>query len=445
MMKKVFLILVLLIPIWMFAQDIPFEVSGKTRYSQSSMYGNVQIDSLKFKQMRFIQEFKVWKIVVGLDLDFLFDKNNHLRPNNWDHWEDVLSKFYYLKYAQRGDPWYFHVGGFPSLTLGYGLIMSNYSNMQLYPEMTNTGLMVGCNPRWPTDPSFEVFSSNVSKNQILSLRAHCKPLPDSTLRVLDKMIVGMSLVTDLNQHGNLRQLTPDSLSYLLDGLKWDTVMAAGFGYTLPVYQHKKLSISNYAEVAHIAGNGTGCILPGVSTTFGNLTVNLEYRMYGNKFMPAFFDRYYEETRAIAVNDSLGVVTKEDTLEDVKGTFGWNGSVSMLWFHRVKTSFAWQNVFGKELKTGKSIWANLWVDTKYKRLENITINYSKTGTETMAISRINEPNAEIGGSTTIRVYKKNLYFIAKYSEKYIDKNGNGKVNWAKETKRSWGVGVKYLVK
>ncbi|PKN73174.1 MAG: hypothetical protein CVU50_04015 [Candidatus Cloacimonetes bacterium HGW-Cloacimonetes-3] len=445
MFKKALLYLLLVLPLYTAAQNVPFVVSDKTRYSQSGIIGYTEIDSVRFRQLRLIQEFKLGKVKMGLDMDFLFNEDYKLRPDNWDNIEDILSKFYYVKYSDRKDNFYMHLGGFPGLTLGNGLIMQNYSNMQLYPALRNTGILVGVSPRLPFEPSFEVFSSNVVRNQILSLTVRCKPLPDSTVKVLDQLVLGFSAVTDRNQYNNLKYYTDESLIHLTQGLKSNSATVLGFSYNLPFFQTDKLTLHQYAELAHIAGHGTGFILPGISANWGIISTNLEYRVYGDEFVPAFFDRNYEENKATVYSDPQGIVTKEDKLDTVKATQGWNGSVQGKFYDRINARVAWANIFGKELKTGKSLWLNLGVESQYKRLEYFSLSYSKTGTEHMAIRKWNEPNTEIGGSVTVRVIKKRWFMTAQYSERYKDKSISAKGLSSSAVKRSVGVGVKYLVK
>lgn len=427
------------------AQEIPFAVKDKTRYSQAGMVGYTEIDSVRYSQLRLIQEFRFWKIKMGLDLDFLFDKNYHLRQDNWDNLEDVLNKFYYVQYADKNEPFYFHLGGFPGLTLGNGLIMQNYSNMQLYPALRNTGLMVGIKPNLPLKPSFELFSSNLVRNPTLSLTGRFKPLPDSTVKVIGNIELGFSIVTDTNQYGTLKYYTADSLMYLADGLKRNSATVMGFSYSLPIYKNDKVTLHQYSELAHIDGHGTGFILPGIFADFGFISANLEYRIYGKEFTPGYFSRNYEENRAIIVSDTLGVQTQEDGLNHVKATQGWNGSIQSLLFDRVKARVAWQNTFGEDLKTGKSLWLSLGVNTQYKRLENFSLSYSKTNTDRLAIGKLTDPNTEIGGSITFRVIKKRWFMIAKYSERYKEKDVVTRGGGAKETNRAMGLGVKYLIK
>ena len=451
-MKKALLLILLLLPIWLLAQATPFAVKAKTKYSASGLFGYTRIDSVKYMQFRYIQEFEIWKIGFGLDLDFLINNKTHkLRPDNWDNLGDIINKFYYIRYAKRGDRYYGHLGGFPGMTLGNGLIMQNYSNMLLYPEFRNTGLMLGMNPVWPTKPNFEVFTSNLEKFQIMSFTANCKPLPDSSVKILDELALGFSIVADRNQYGNLKDLSADSLSHEIGKLDNRAAVVYGFGYTLPFVQTDKVTLGNYAEFSHINDYGSGVILPGIYADFNFLKVNLEYRIYTDKFTPAFFDKYYEEDRGtvqyvtspIDSSVSVNYLTKESTLKQMKASQGWRGSIQAFVFKKVKAKFAWQNVFGKELNTGKSLWMELWVDSQYKRLENFALSYSKVNSDHLQIRKINEPNASVESSVTIRTYKKKLYLIANYAERYKDKNGDGKVNWAKETKRAWGVGVKVL--
>lgn len=220
-------------------------------------------------------------------------------------------------------------------------------------------------------------------------------------------------------------------------------MIYGVGYLLPFFKNDLVTVSNYAEIAHIHDYGTGSILPGIYADFSEVKINLEYRIYGNKFIPAFFNKYYEEDRAYLQGDSImTLVTREEGLKYIKASQGWSGSIQAQLYEKIKGMFAWQNTFGKDLTTGKSIWIKLWVDSKYKRLENFFLGYSKVGTQSMAIRRINEHNANIEGGVTIRVTKKRLFATAQYEERYKDLNNNGKVNWAKETKRNWSVGVVY---
>ncbi len=445
-MKKFILLILLFVPFLLQGQDLPFNVKAKTKYSTSAMVGYTEVDSVKYSQLRLIQEFNYKKVGIGLDLDFLFDRHMHLKKSDWDNLSDAIDKIYYIRYGKRQDTFFGHLGGFPGVTMGNGLIMQNYSNMQLYPELRKTGLMLGANPHWPTDPSFELFSSDLDRFPVTSFSARFTPLPDSSVKVLDHLTVGVSLAVDWNQYANLKQLNPDLPGGAFDHLKRDPATVMGIAYTLPIVHNEKVTLGQYAEFANIAGYGSGAILPGVYADLNYLKLTLEYRIYGSEFTPAFFDKYYEEERATAVWDQYNLLqatsTKEDLLQTIKPAQGWNGSIQAFIAKKVKARFAWQNMIGKDLK-GKSIWMSVWVDTQYKRLENCSLSYAKTNTESMAIHHINQPNTDIKTSATFRAYKEKLYLIGKYSVGYRDRDGNGEIDLLKEAKRNVGIGIKYI--
>jgi hypothetical protein len=295
-MKKLVLLILLILPLWIYAQDMPFTVRAKTRFASSGMVGYETVDSLRYYRARWIPEFKIKKVQMGLDLDFLFDKKFRLKVEDWDHLIDYLYKIYYLKYGNRRDMFYGHIGGFPNTTIGTGLIMGKYSNMALYPQMRNLGLMIGGNPPIPTNPSFELFSSNIFKNEILSFSARCKPLPDSTLKVIDGMVWGLNIVTDRNQYSNLKAVVPDSVYSIMAKPRKQGVTLIGVALDMPLYKSEKYIFGTYSEFAHIFGLGSGAVIPGVYADFHFVKLNLEYRRYGRRFDPAFFDEDYEEER-----------------------------------------------------------------------------------------------------------------------------------------------------
>lgn len=444
MMKRALMIFLALCPLWLSAQYIPFAVKAKTRYSASGAVGFEEVDEITYYQLRLIQEFKYKKFFMGVDLDFLFDKHGDLRKQDWDHLENIIDKIYFMKYGNKGDPFYFHLGGFPDLTMGNGLVMQRYSNMQLYPELRNNGLMIGGNLNIPTQPSFELFSSNIKRNHILSFSARCKPLPDSTVAVLDDIVVGVSLVTDRNQYANLKYVADGSYPSEINALEPDPVTIMGAAYNLPVYKNEKVTLGQYSEFAHIAGKGSGVILPGIYADMNWLKVNLEYRIYGSKFTPSFFDRDYEEERAYQLEPGVAnFATKESCLDSLTTGQGFNGSVEGTIKGRVKASFAWQNLIGRNYKTSKSIWLRLWVDTKYKRLENFSIAYNKINTDKMGIDHVIQPNAEFKFSMTLKISRKKWYLVARYAEKYKDRDCSGEINWLKETKHTATVGLKFV--
>nr|MDK2850777.1 hypothetical protein [Candidatus Cloacimonadota bacterium] len=424
-----------------FAQDMPFTFRSTTRYSASSMIGKVEIDSVKYHQLRFIQEFSYKKFGLGLDLDFLFDKNYKLKKNDWDHLDDIIGKFYYFRYAEIGDPFFFHIGGFSNYTVGNGLVMLTYSNMQYYPDQRHNGLLIGGSLETRFKPQLQIFSSDIQKNQILAMNTKIQPLPDSTLKYIDQGILGLSLYVDRNQYGNLEYTLGDSLYQVYKPEDNDSVVIVGLDYTQPFFEYDKAKFGVYTEMAHIFDSGTGFILPGVYADFNVIKLNLEYRVHGDKFTPGFFDHFYEEERAMLDTLSMMVVSKQKSVDQLKASYGFYGRIEATIARKFKTLVAWQNMYGNEMKNGKSLWFSLNLDTQYKRLEKIGVSYSKTGVDKLRLGKVAVPRARLSTSITMSLNDKRRWFIiGKYSEKYPDKEGG--IKWWKDTQRSFGIGVKY---
>lgn len=444
MLKKLLICILLVLPLMVAAQEMPFRVRSSSNYSVSSMIGRVEIDSTKYYQLRLIQEFAYKKFGMGVDLDFLFDKNFHIKEGDWDNIEDYLAKIYYVRYGEPKDQYYGHFGGFPKRSVRNGLVMHNYSNMLFYPDQRNNGLLLGYNPPLKLQPEFEVFSSDLIRMPVFSFSGHFKPLPDAKAKVLNELELGMSWYSDRNQKGNLKYTLGDSLFHAIDRGDPDPISVVSFDYTLPILNTDKVVLGNYAEVAHILDNGTGFILPGIYADFKYLKINLEYRMHGDSFTPGYFDNFYEEDRCelVQLPDSTWVlITKEDTLPDYRAAYGFYGKLEGLIGKRLKAMIAWQNMYGDEVEKAKSLWFSLWVDTQYKRLENMAFSYSKTRVDELALGEVAVPRAQMSGSFTMSLHEKRRWFlIGKYSEKYKDKEGG--INWWKDTKRSVAVGVKF---
>jgi len=443
MCRKIVLFVILVLPLLLLAQEMPFRVNSSSKFSVSSMIGKVEIDSTKYYQLRLIQEVAYKKLGLGLDLDFLFDKNYHIKKSDWDHIDDILGKIYYVRYGEPGDLYYGHFGGFPKRSVRNGLVMHNYSNMFYYPDQRNNGLLLGVNPRIKMKPEIEVFSSDIIHMPIFYFSGHFKPLPDSTIQYIKDLELGMAVFSDRNQKGNLKYTLADSLYQAVDRGDPEALTILSFDYTLPILNTDKFVLGNYAEVAHIIDHGTGFILPGLYLDLDYVKLNLEYRKHGDSFINGYFDHFYEEERCVAVQqaDSTYIlVTKEDTLKDARAAYGFYGKLEGKIGDRLKAMLAWQNMYGDEVTHGKSMWFSLWVDTRYGLLENVSFAYSKTRVNELNLGKIAVPRAQMSASFTLSLSEKRRFFlIGKYTEKYKDKEGG--INWLKDTKRSVGVGVK----
>jgi hypothetical protein len=466
----------------------------KPGFRGTGTLGYVSVGDQTYTQIRLMPELSWWKFGLGLDLDFLIDENGNVRKEDWNDLSDIITKIYYIRYGREGDNFYAMAGGFPSYTLGQGLIMKGYTNMLMYPEFRNVGLMLGYNLPVNMNPGGEVFTSNVTENEILAGRIHFQPLIDSEIKIVENVTVGASAAVDRNQFGRYPDLVtdfdadgipnssdidmdgdglldspdvnpyvdslipnlPDSIAAYLDnyikkpdlyGNKNDFLIYS-VDYDLPLLLTDFITVGHYAEFAQIDDYGTGLIFPGFYTTFLMFKTNLEFRRFSSEFLPGYFDNLYDEQRAVLVkrqtddSTSVAIYAKDTTLLGVNSAWGWYASVEADLFNAVKASLAVQDMYGKDLTTGKSIWASAWADPKIiPRIREIGISYSQTNVPYISYKKLRTPSAFVEGRAVYEL-SDNTSLVARYSERYTDVNGDGEIKGEREVKRSSGFGLEF---
>lgn len=114
-MRKISLLFLLLIPLLLAGQSlndegiVDEEMSAESSTASSPNFGfggtigNVLIDGNYYTQFRLQPEIVIWKFGLGLDIDLLIDSNGNVRKEDWDSWDDALSKLYYFRFASRQD------------------------------------------------------------------------------------------------------------------------------------------------------------------------------------------------------------------------------------------------------------------------------------------------------------------------------------------------------
>ncbi|PKN80795.1 MAG: hypothetical protein CVU48_00805 [Candidatus Cloacimonetes bacterium HGW-Cloacimonetes-1] len=513
-MKKYALLVLILLPLILFAQTA-IEESGDaegTSYGIGGMVGSVTIGDNTYSQIRLMPEIVIWKFGFGLDIDLLIDSEGKVRKEDWDEARDIINKIYYIRFAQRRDPFYFKVGSIPDYTLGHGLIFDGYSNMLRYPEFRNIGGYVGVNTPY-AGLGFEAFTHNVEKNEILAGRVHAKPLSLLSIPFFEKLIVGVNVGVDRNQFGKYEDKDGDDIPDVYDafvdnaaswldtdgdgvaddidididgdnalddptvnpfvevqypgignaGLTLDTDivpdLAVPLGsdreiyiysadYELPLIESRVFSLSHYAEYAMIRNYGSGFIFPGFGAKLFIFDANLEFRSFGDEFLPGYFDKLYDEQRSnVLYTDINGqqvysLIAKEEILSSVKASMGWYGSVKANIANMIFLKIAYQDMYGEDVVTGKSIWGTLGVDPKIiPNLKEASVSYSQTNVEYIALNKLRSPSAEVSGRMAYGL-SSNTFLVGKYTERYIDLDANGKIQGTDETVKSMTFGVEF---
>jgi len=489
---------------------------GLAPLSMGGGIGTVSEGDNFYTQVRLMPELRFGKFGLGFDIELMIDSEGKVRDEDWDEWEDYVNKLYYLRYGHRGDKIYGQIGAIPSYTLGQGLIMKNYTNMLHYPDTKQIGLQLG-GQITEMDMQAEIFTSNVTKNEILAGRFSLVPLKESQIPILNNLRFGASVGVDRNPYGKLEDSDndnyydvfdafpdddnyhsdtdndniPDQLDIDLDGdniidsedywleiyteinqdstgfdnwyantdLKDDDVIeivnpiydenlvaVLGIDYNLPLFSNKVFSIGHYAEVAKFTDSdsdkGAGFIFPGFYSKFLIFQANLEYRQYQDEFIPGFFDKLYDDQRAVAYTSPENhVVTKFDKLNEYRASQGWYGSLTSNIFKILYLTIAYEDMYS-DVDSNRSIWGNISLEkSMIPKLNRAEIRYMQKDFKQISKLHFKGENAHIDGVVGYNL-SPNTELVLNYSVQYLDVNNNGIIKGEDETITSMSMGVEF---
>ena len=98
--------------------------------------GTVTINGQIYNQLSLRPEIPFGKLGVGLDI-YLYFNDEGLYWESWDFssggdaYRTIIDKIYYLRWGLPGDKLYIMAGALPSVTLGQGILVNDYSNIIL--------------------------------------------------------------------------------------------------------------------------------------------------------------------------------------------------------------------------------------------------------------------------------------------------------------------------
>jgi len=355
--------------------EIPSSEPPPKLFSMGLGIGSATLKGVLYNQIALRPEINIWKIGIGLDLILYVDNEGNIAPivkEQWDIKNDlslILDKILYIKYGQKTEPAWFKYGSLESLTLGYGGLVNNYSNMMEFPSVRRVGFNGGFNigpvagevflsnfkdiDRGGTLTGFRLsykvsnelpisfgFNYVVDANMFSSMNdtdndtypdifddfpndssmwndtdGDGYPDPGSGITVPEDSIdidANGNNILDANEEQIKLKATPFSLennSAEVHGFSFDV------GY--PIYNSKAISLDIFSEynslsfpsvknISRIERKGNGLTIPGIrSSIFGILSLSLEYRLIKDSYIPQFFDQAYDLNRVV-------ITTKADT-------------------------------------------------------------------------------------------------------------------------------------
>jgi hypothetical protein len=278
-------------------------------------FGATFIDGETFYLINITPEVAFGQLGVGLDLNLRFNTKGKLRTGDYDKFEDYLRVIRYVRWAQKGDPFYTRLGQLDYSLLGHGSIVYNYRNSASY-DMRRTGIELDLNFE---KFGFESMYSDLAGKGLLGLRTYVKPLKLTDLEkipVINNFEIGLTYAHDLNEHADIT--SADSSG------KGLTII--GFDLGLPIISYSTIKSTLYFDYAKMANYGQGTSV-GINLLFTGLGLvdirgKYELRFNGDKYLPAYFNALYEYDRYNALSNR----SKSDTLKNVTANRGYYGEL-----------------------------------------------------------------------------------------------------------------------
>ncbi len=235
-----------------------------------------------------LPELSIWKFGVGLDINIYFDEEGNLRDEDWNNFNDIIGKIWYVRYGNRGEPFFALIGGIKSYSLGHGFILSNYTNMLNYPAVRNKGLLVEANL---AKVGFESAISNIDSYPVIGGRFYYRPLLSTEIPLLKHFTLGLTGVMDQN---------PDRY----DATRDDEIIFYGADCKMPlinIFPVKTFTYFDYAtykpgDTYNLDNHGKGTAIGVGGSVIEKIKFAIEYRKMDNNFIPGYFGTYYEVER-----------------------------------------------------------------------------------------------------------------------------------------------------
>jgi len=432
--------------------------------------GSMSVNGENYQQMGFRPEIEIWKIGVALDINLFFDESGKIRKEDWNEPSDYLDKIYYIKFAKRGDPFYFKVGGIDSTTLGYGALINGYNNTIDYPSYKRQGLDIG----------FETssFGAQLIVNDFKELRGHNKSLMGGGrvfVKPFSRLQIGGSIAADFNEYKGLYDSDGDGVPDRVDAYPYDKnyatvadyylahgasqttiddliahglISAETFGYKnkrsktafwsadagILIFEGDFIKFDIYGQFAQSFNTGGwGISAPGLRLGIGKFfEIYGDYRYRTDEFIFSYYNDTYDLERAKFVEDAsnhLTVETKKEKLYEAKALRGYFAGARLNLFDFIIAKGEYSDMS----------WASKQKDCYLKG----ELELSKTfipGVEKLGAFYVNndfrkrhlKSESAMWGAVMGVGFAQGVVIKLTYIVTYNDKNGDGKINGKDET-------------
>ena len=190
-----------------------------------------------------------------------------------------LPKLNYLRYGQRGDPFFIKIGSIDDLTLGNGFIMNDYSNSCFMPQDRIVGGTMGMRA-YPYF-GFEAVVGDLATFDVTGARLYCWPVSGRTDYSIQNTDIGIQGVIDRKpyRYGGVGPLEYAGV--------W------GIDTRIPLIDRETYTLLAIGDIGFQEGNrtsGMACFSGRAADFFG---YNAQLRFIEDGFLPSYFDSSYD--------------------------------------------------------------------------------------------------------------------------------------------------------
>ena len=284
------------------------------------------IDGKPYYLFHLTPELSFGKIGVGLDVNLRVGEDGKLRHEDFENAYSYLRLIRYVRYGAKHEPWYGRVGALDYTHLGHGYIMYMYRNTASY-DLRKVGVEFDADFQ---KIGFESMYSDVAGRGVLGVRGYARPLQftdAAPIPILGGLETGVTIASDLNANAN--QTWGDASGSIRNAQGSGALSIIGADIGFPLLSHEIVHSTIYADYAKILTYGSGAAIGldlGVRG-LGIVTFDAKYerRFVGNRFLPSYFDAFYERDR-YQVFDTSRFISKAQALNNAQSFEGYYGEL-----------------------------------------------------------------------------------------------------------------------
>lgn len=460
-------IMMLLTSVFLFSQETEDKMGG------SVIIGATTINNTNYQQIGLRADIPIWKLGFGVDIQLLIDDEGNIREEDWDEFEDYLDKIFYIRWGRKGDPFYAKVGGIENASLGYGIVLNNYSNMIQYPTYKRIGLETSTKI---SSIGTELFLNNFKEafadkpGMVLGARvSYDLPFLNSVAGVtyasdfneynglfdtdndgypdaIDAFPTDKNLVTEREKFENIFA-NFDNMEAIIDSLiasgeidstqrkylpkysdMTSSISIVGADFGIPILKGDIVKLDVYAQAAQIIDYGFGFGAPGIKFVAGPVTAYAEYRHSEDEFLFGYFNTTYEVERARTFGKQI--ITKKELLENVKAMDGYYAGIGIDLFKYAYLNVSFQDLKGDEIDA-QSLRGDFNI-TRVPKLSTAKMYYSQENVE--RIEYLKSPSSIMGYTIGYQIAS-GVSMNFDYRFTFEDKNGDNRIKGDDETNKT----------